>query len=459
MNLEISMETSLKEIWAKALEVLQSNTNPTIFELWFRRIVPNRLEKETTIVFDVADDFTSLWIKENYESVIRQALQAVTGREYKIVYHSNGDSQLEKIEEPATKPKNHSHKTKNNDEFPINNGLSSQYTFETFVVGENNRMAHSTAIAVAHSPGNCYNPFFIYGGSGLGKTHLLQAIGNYVIKHKEKAKVIYLSSESFTNEFIEALQTNSLAAFRKKYRHVDVLLIDDVQFLANKERIQEEFFHTFNALYEGRKQIVMSCDRPATEIQNLQERLVTRFAWGLVADLQPPDVETRLAILKIKAKAFNANVSDDVLNFMAMRIRSDVRRLEGALLRVKSYQDLSNKQITAKEAENLLQDLLSEEAKRNITIEIIQKTVAEFYDIRLADMTSRRRPECIAFPRQVAMYLSRELTGHSLCEIGSAFGGRDHGTVLHAWKLVKDRMDVDQRVREEIRQIERKLRQ
>ncbi|MGC8888338.1 MAG: chromosomal replication initiator protein DnaA [Verrucomicrobiia bacterium] len=455
------MENSAKEIWAKALEVLQKNTNPTIFEVWFRRLNPTRLEKETTIVFEVDNDFTSLWLKENYESVIRQALQVVTGKEFKIVYHSNGNAQMAQVEEPPAKHRNHNHtqKKKSAEETFINNGLSCQYTFETFVVGENNRMAHSTAIAVAHSPGSCYNPFFVYGGSGLGKTHLLQAIGNYVVKHNEKAKVIYLSSESFTNEFIEALQTNNLGTFRKKYRNVDVLLIDDVQFLANKERIQEEFFHTFNALYEARKQIVMSCDRPVTEIHNLQERLVTRFAWGLVADLQPPDVETRLAIMRIKAKAFNANVSDDVLNFMAMRIRSDVRRLEGALLRVKSYQELTNRAITVKEAENLLQDLLSEEAKKAITIEVIQKTVAEFYDIRLADMTSRRRPECIAFPRQVAMYLSRELTGHSLCEIGSAFGGRDHGTVLHAWKLVRDRMDVDQRVREEVRQIERKLRQ
>jgi len=253
------------------------------------------------------------------------------------------------------------------------------------------------------------------------------------------------------------LQINNLYNFRKKYRYVDILLIDDVQFLANKERIQEEFFHTFNALHGARKQIVMTCDRPVSEMQNIQERLVTRFAWGLVTDLQPPDVETRIAILNVKAKTINVTVLPEVIDFMAMHIRSDIRRLEGALLRIKSYQDLTKKLIIAKEAENLLRELLSEEAKQVITIEYIQKVVAEHFDIRLADMTSRRRPESIAFPRQIAMYLSRELTQHSLNEIGSAFGKRDHGTVLHACKLVKDRMDVEGNVRETIRQLEKKL--
>lgn len=452
----ICMDPSVQEIWAKALDILRNNATPSVYDLWFKRLTPKRLEKETTIVFDVDNEFTSIWIKENYEQFIRQALKAVTGRDFDIVYHPNSAAQIEQESTQKAKHNGQSAKARAVNHIKCETGLSPQYTFDTFVVGENNRMAHSAAIAVAQAPGTSYNPFFVYGGSGMGKTHLLQAIGNYVMAHKQNARVIYLSSENFTNEFIEALQNNSLGNFRRKYRLVDILLIDDVQFLANKERIQEEFFHTFNALYEARKQIVMTCDRPATEIQNLQERLVTRFAWGLVADLQPPDVETRLAILQKKAAAFNARVLPEVLNLIATRIRSDVRRLEGALLRVKSYQELTNKQINGKEAEHLLADLLSQEATQPITIEYVQKVVAEYYDIRVADMTSRKRPEHIAFPRQVAMYLSREFTNHSLIEIGRAFQ-RDHGTVLHAWRVVKDLMDVDPKIRDQIVFLTRKI--
>ncbi len=450
------MTISIQETWAKACEILKQCSESRSLDLWLKQINPSLLpEDKKKIQLEVDNEISSVWIKENYEQYISDAIKAVTGEEYKFVYKIRCDQNLEEPTPP--KVKNNGSKTANKNEVFLRNELSPKYIFETFVVGNNNNMAHASAIAVAQSPGTCYNPLFIHGGSGLGKTHLLQAIGNYILHHKNNSKVVYISSESFTNEFIESLQINNLYNFRKKYRYVDILLIDDVQFLANKERIQEEFFHTFNALHGARKQIVMTCDRPVSEMQNIQERLVTRFAWGLVTDLQPPDVETRIAILNVKAKTINVTVLPEVIDFMAMHIRSDIRRLEGALLRIKSYQDLTKKLIIAKEAENLLRELLSEEAKQVITIEYIQKVVAEHFDIRLADMTSRRRPESIAFPRQIAMYLSRELTQHSLNEIGSAFGKRDHGTVLHACKLVKDRMDVEGNVRETIRQLEKKL--
>src|SRR5207253_9036704 len=330
-------------------------------------------------------------------------------------------------------------------------------TFETFVVGNNNNFAYAAALAVAQAPGKSYNPLFLYGGVGLGKTHLLHAIGHYVSANKKGARVAYVSSEKFTNEYIDAIQNNQLVKFRKKYRQTDVLLIDDIQFLAGKERIQEEFFHTFNALHEAHKQIVLTCDRPASEIQNLEHRLVSRFEWGLVTDLQPPDVEMRLAILHKKAQVMGVELPEEIMDFLAHRIRANIRRLEGALIRVASYAALPGKKLSVEVVEGLLREVLHEEGRFSISIEVIQKKVAEHFDIRLADMTSKRRPENIAFPRQIAMFLSRQLTESSLNTIGEAFGGRDHGTVLHACRLVKDRMEVDASVRQIVGYLEKQL--
>jgi chromosomal replication initiator protein len=330
-------------------------------------------------------------------------------------------------------------------------------TFDTFVVGNNNNFAYAASKAVAETPGKAYNPLFLYGGVGLGKTHLLQAIGQHVAGSRKSARVAYVSSEKFTNEYIEAIQNNKLVAFRKKYRQSEVLLIDDIQFLAGKERIQEEFFHTFNALHEAHKQIVLTCDRPASEIQGLEQRLVSRFEWGQTADVQAPDVETRLAILHKKAQTMGVTLPDDVINFLATRIRTNIRRLEGALIRVASFASLTGKKLTIEVVEGLLREILHEEGRQTISIEVIQKKVAEHFDIRLADMTSKRRPENIAFPRQIAMYLSRQMTESSLNTIGEAFGGRDHGTVLHAYRLVKDRMDVDANVRQVVSYLEKQL--
>ena len=337
-------------------------------------------------------------------------------------------------------------------------GFNPKYVFDTFVVGSNNSFSHAAALAVAQAPGKAYNPLFLYGGTGLGKTHLLHAIGQQVLNQKKQHKVSYVSSEKFTNEYIEAIQTSSLAKFRRRYRQADVLLIDDIQFLAGKERIQEEFFHTFNALHEAHKQIVLTCDRPASEIQGLEHRLVSRFEWGLTTDLQPPDVEVRLAILRKKAHQMSLDLPDEIMDFLAHRIRTNIRRLEGALLRTASYASLIGRQLSVDAVEGLLREILHEEGRQQISVELIQKRVAEHFDLRLADMTSRRRPENIAFPRQIAMYLSREMTELSLSAIGEAFGGRDHGTVLHACRLVKDRMSVDQNVRQAVHHLEKLLR-
>ncbi|HSY43087.1 MAG TPA: chromosomal replication initiator protein DnaA, partial [Candidatus Acidoferrum sp.] len=406
------------------------------------------------ITLEVANEFYEIWLKDNYSNVLQDALAIHTGRRLQVKFKINGQlpappapTRSVKIAEALPeRPASHADAHFN----PKN-------TFDSFVVGTNNNFACAAAKAVSEAPGKSYNPLFLYGGVGLGKTHLLHAIGQHVSGTKRGARVAYVSSEKFTNEYIDSLQNNKLVAFRKKYRQTDVLLIDDIQFLAGKERIQEEFFHTFNALHEAHKQIVLTCDRPASEIQGLEHRLVSRFEWGLVTDLQPPDVEMRLAILKKKAQTMGVQLPDEVVNFLANRIRTNVRRLEGALIRVASYASLTGKKLGIEVVESLLREILHEEGRFTVSIEAIQKKVAEHFDIRLADMTSKRRPENIAFPRQIAMYFSRQLTESSLNAIGEAFGGRDHGTVLHACRLVKNRMEVDANVRQVVHYLEKQL--
>lgn len=311
-------------------------------------------------------------------------------------------------------------------------------------------MAQAASLAVAQSPAQAYNPLFLYGDTGLGKTHLMHAIGHAILQQKPDARVAYLSTEKFTNEFIQGLQENALVKFRQRYRNVDVLLLDDVQFLGGKERIQEEFFHTFNELFESGRQIVLSSDRRASEIAKLESRLVSRFEWGLPADMQSPDFETRVAILRTKAQSLKLEVPADVITFIAQNISKNIRRLEGALIKVSSYASLTGRSLDVSSAEMLLQDVLMEQAQNMLTMETIQKKVADHFQIRLSDMTSKRRPNNIAIPRQIAMYLSRTLTKHSLQEIGDAFGGRDHGTVIHACKAVDNMMEQDQTMRSSI---------
>ncbi len=336
-------------------------------------------------------------------------------------------------------------------------GLNTTCTFESFVVGANSQFAHAACEAVATRSGIGYNPLFIYGGPGLGKTHLMQAIGHELLRRSPSTRVIYLTCEKFTNEFIDAVRRGDIEKFRRRYRSSDVLLIDDVQFLGGKERSQEEFFHTFNTLLDGRNQVVLTCDRPACEIKSLEPRLISRFECGLTVEMQPPEMETRMAILKKKSIDWKVRLDESILTFLAERIRTNVRRLEGALMRVATYASLAGENVSVEKIEHLLRDLLREEASRQVTIDDIQKAVAEHFDLRLADMTSRRRPASIAFPRQVAMYLSRALTKGSLMEIGEAFGGRDHGTVIHACKKISEKLQVDASLKDAIGRIQSQL--
>jgi chromosomal replication initiator protein len=429
--------------------------SPDTYNLWF---APLRAcgQDNNTLLLEVANDFCEVWLKDNYMSLLQDVVAVASGKQLQIKFKVGPGA-------PAAIPvENVPSKSKSLDSaaeraLPQEPVFNPKNTFDTFVVGNNNNFAYAAALAVAQAPGKSYNPLFLYGGVGLGKTHLLHAIGHHVTANKKGARVAYVSSEKFTNEYIDGIQNNQLVKFRKKYRQTDVLLIDDIQFLAGKERIQEEFFHTFNALHEGHKQIVLTCDRPASEIQNLEHRLVSRFEWGLVTDLQPPDVEMRLAILHKKAQLMGVELPEDIINFLANRIRTNIRRLEGALIRVASFAALTGKKLSVEVIEGLLREVLHEEGRHSVSIELIQKRVAEHFDIRLADMTSKRRPESIAFPRQIAMFLARQMTDTSLTAIGEAFGGRDHGTVLHACRLVKDRMEVDANVRQVVSYLEKQL--
>lgn len=457
------MPSSADKVWASAQHVLRDLLNGEIYKLWFAPLRAVNLDSDL-LTLEVANDFCELWLKDNYSDLIHHALQQVTGEPIKVQFHVgssclqprvavNGHEPAPQKDAPAEKESVESQNTT-----PLRDlAFNPRNTFETFVVGSNNTFAHAASMAVSQAPGKSYNPLFLYGGVGLGKTHLLHAIGQHVVSHKKAMRVVYVSCEKFTNDFIDAIQNNQLHRFRKKYRQPDVFLIDDIQFLVGKERIQEEFFHTFNALHESHKQIVLTCDRAANEIQGLEQRLISRFEWGLVTDLQPPDIETRLAILRKKEKLMGVELAEEILSFLAQRIRTNIRRLEGALVRVASYASLTGKKLTLDVVEHLLREILQEEGRTIITIDSIQRKVADHFDIRLADMSSKRRPENIAFPRQIAMYLARNLTDSSLNSIGEAFGGRDHGTVLHACRLVRDRMQVDHHVRQVVSYLEKQL--
>jgi chromosomal replication initiator protein len=454
------MQISAEKIWHSAQEHIRAKLNQDTFNMWFAPLRASGADANS-ITIEAPNEFCEVWLKDNYVGLMQDAVTVAAGCSLQVRFksgivqnhnHASPVKSAASIEKPKfTEPL--AERVTSNGDLHFN----PKNKFETFVVGANNEFAFAAAKAVAESPGKAYNPLFLYGGVGLGKTHLLQAIGQHVVGNKKNARVAYVSSEKFTNEYIEAIQNNKLVAFRKKYRQSEVLLIDDIQFLAGKERIQEEFFHTFNALHEAHKQIVLTCDRPASEIQGLEQRLVSRFEWGQTADVQAPDVETRLAILHKKAQCMNVVLPEEVINFLATRIRTNIRRLEGALIRVASYASLTGKKLTIEAVESLLREILHEEGRQTICIEVIQKKVAEHFDIRLADMTSKRRPENIAFPRQIAMYLSRQMTESSLNTIGEAFGGRDHGTVLHACRLVKDRMEVDSNVRQVVHYLEKQL--
>ena len=451
------------EYWKKAREFLAEVLSPDIYERWIGVIDAAGDDLgESQLTLTVPNDFYQDWLVENFMPHIRKALSAAGCENPAIHFAVDASRQLREMPEerlqggvpPAALAKSPSRKAAVRS-CNVGSPLNPKNTFENFVVGPSNTFAHAAALAVVEAPGRAYNPLFIHGGTGLGKTHLIQAMGDAVLKGK-KGTVCYISSEKFTNEYIQAIQQHAIADFRKKYRGIDMLLIDDIHFLAGKEGIQEEFFHTFNTLYENQKQIVLTSDRPVSEIANLQKRLVSRFEWGLVTEMEMANLETRVAILRRKREQMDLQVPDDALFFIAEHIRSNIRKLEGSLLRVTSYLSLTKKALTQETLEYLLRDTLEQENQTALTIEGIQRLVAEHYDIRLGDMTSKQRPQNIAFPRQVAMYLCREMTGQSLPAIGNAFG-RNHATVLHAHRLIGQKMKTDAALRQTILSLEQRL--
>jgi len=444
-----------KTLWTAACDHLRKRLHPDVYSRWIDVIEPGTVEGQT-LSLTVGNNFYQTWLEENYLDLIRSAVSSVSDEPLDIVFRVGQRTAPAVVDEaPATEEK-----------APVKRGaapargvtssiFNPRFTFDGFIVGPSNNFGHAAALAVAQSPARAYNPLFIYGGSGLGKTHLMQSIGHHVLRNSN-AKIAYLSSETFTNEYIDALQNKALVQFRRKYRSMDLLLIDDIHFLAGKERMQEEFFHTFNALFDAHKQIVLTSDRAAGEIQGLEQRLVTRFEWGLVTELQPPDLETRIAILRTKQAQGGLKHSDEVILFIAKSIRSNIRRLEGALIRATSYASLMNRALTVQDLETLLRDTLDQEKQDDLTFEHIMKTVADHYDIRLVDMTSKRRPASITLPRQVAMYLCRSLTPSSLPSIGGAFG-KTHATILHACRLVEKKMETDSDLRQNVAHLSRQL--
>jgi chromosomal replication initiator protein len=428
----------IQTLWDKALSIIETKVSKPSFETWLKSTKASALNDDTLFIA-APNEFSRDWLESRYSHLIIDTLYEITGENMKIkIVTSDPD-----IDVNTSIPPRPQNKRNSLPEDSPSSILNSKYIFDTFVIGTGNRFAHAASLAVAEAPAKAYNPLFIYGGVGLGKTHLMHAIGHYVLEHNPSAKVVYLSSEKFTNEFINSIRDNKAVDFRNKYRNVDVLLIDDIQFLAGKEQTQEEFFHTFNALHDESKQIVISSDRPPKEIPTLEDRLRSRFEWGLITDIQPPDLETRIAILRKKAKAENLDISNEVMVYIAGQVDTNIRELEGALIRVVAYSSLINRDIDAELAAEALKDIIPSNKPKVISILEIQKKVGEHYSMKLEDFKAKKRNKSIAFPRQIAMYLSRELTDSSLPKIGDEFGGRDHTTVIHAYDKISTQLQND----------------
>jgi len=444
----ISLE-NISDLWNNALANIEKKISKPSFETWLKSTKAHSLQGDTLTV-TAPNEFARDWLEERYSQLIAGILYDITGEELgvKFIIPQNQNE----VEDDIPIPQKRNIKDDDHPELPLNM-LNPKYTFDTFVIGSGNRFAHAASLAVAEAPAKAYNPLFIYGGVGLGKTHLMHAIGHYVQDHNPSAKVVYLSSEKFTNEFINSIRDNKAVDFRNKYRNVDVLLIDDIQFLAGKEQTQEEFFHTFNTLHEESKQIVISSDRPPKEIPTLEDRLRSRFEWGLITDITPPDLETRIAILRKKAKAEGLDIPNEVMLYIANQIDSNIRELEGALIRVVAYSSLINKDINADLAAEALKDIIPSSKPRVITIHEIQRVVGEHFNVKLEDFKAKKRTKSVAFPRQIAMYLSRELTDFSLPKIGEEFGGRDHTTVIHAHEKISKMIQTDAQFQKQLNEI------
>ncbi len=446
------MDTQLNETWEKVLKILKVEIMSEVsYNTWILGLKPIGI-RNGVFMISVPNELTLDIINQRYKLLFKESIKHVLNQEIDVECVVG---QLEADENKADVKEVKPQSKISTDTF---GSLNSKYTFESFVIGNSNRFAHAASVAVAESPANAYNPLFLYGGVGLGKTHLMHAIGHHIQSNNPSAKVVYVSSEKFTNELINSIRYDKNLDFRNKYRSVDVLLVDDIQFIAGKESTQEEFFHTFNELYEARKQIIISSDRPPNEIPTLEDRLRTRFAWGLQADIQAPDFETRIAILKKKAEIEKYVVSSDVMVYIATKIKSNIRELEGALIRVMAYSSLTNnKNITVDLAAEALKDIISSSQTKAITIDLIQDVVANYYNLSIQELKSQRRTRNVSYPRQIAMYLSRKLTDMSLPKIGDEFGGRDHTTVIHAYEKISGALKTDDTLVNAIKIITKKI--
>ncbi|MGO4889016.1 chromosomal replication initiator protein DnaA [Anaerobacillus sp. MEB173] len=447
---------NITDLWNQALVVIETKVSKPSFETWLKATKANDIHNDT-ITITAPNEFARDWLENRYSDLISETLADLTGAELEVKFIIPQNQLQEEVNLEEKLKKTPKEQAPTNGEIP-KSMLNPKYTFNTFVIGSGNRFAHAASLAVAEAPAKAYNPLFIYGGVGLGKTHLMHAIGHYVIDHNPDAKVVYLSSEKFTNEFINSIRDNRAVNFRNKYRNVDVLLIDDIQFLAGKEQTQEEFFHTFNALHEESKQIVISSDRPPKEIPTLEDRLRSRFEWGLITDITPPDLETRIAILRKKAKAENLDIPNEVMLYIANQIDTNIRELEGALIRVVAYSSLINQDMNADLAAEALKDIIPNAKPKMITIQDIQSVVGEHFNLKMDDFKAKRRTKSVAFPRQIAMYLSRELTDSSLPKIGGEFGGRDHTTVIHAHEKISKLLASDNELQKQVQEIIDQLR-
>jgi chromosomal replication initiator protein len=441
---EFLMASGLKEIWDEVMKLLADEMTSVSFGTWIETINPISIEKNN-IVLEVPTEFNLGIIKSRYKDLLQNAVKLVTHRDLEVELT---------LKASEAKSQSSPQIDENTQALSI---LNPKYTFNTFVKGNGNQLAHAAALAVAEAPAAAYNPLFIYGGVGLGKTHLMHAIGHYIIEQNSNSKVLYTSSEKFTNELINAIRDDKNEEFRNKYRNIDVLLIDDIQFIGGKDRTQEEFFHTFNALYESNKQIVMTSDKPPKEILTLEERLRSRFEWGLIADIQAPDTETRIAILQKKSQLERYDIPNEVLEYIASNIESNIRELEGALNRVIAYASLTGNNITLELAQDCLKQILSSFSVANINHNTIMKVVSRYYDITPDQLTTQKRSRDVAYPRQIAMYLCRELTGMSLPKIGQVFGGRDHTTVMNACEKIQEEMDKNADLRRALTEMKRNI--
>ena len=452
----MSSSPTADTLWQNTTKELKNLFPEDVYEMWFSELVCT-LESDSKLVLTTHSEFNAIWIENNFLDVISQQARSFAGTAIEVSIEVEQAPKTADLDRTAANGHSKGFNSRDSRQSPdLRNNrpltqaapthrtlINPTNTFENFVVGSGSQLAHAASIAVANAPGRAYNPLFVFGETGLGKTHLMHAVAHQMLLNNPKAKIAYVSTEKFTNEFIHAIRENKLTKFRKYYRNVDSLLVDDIHFLSGKESTQEEFFHTFNDLFESGRQIFLASDRPANEIERLENRLISRFQWGLVTDIQAPDFETRFAILRNKALAMKIELDEEIMEFLAERVSRNVRRMEGALTRIAGYANLIDRKLDLDAVERLLSDLLHEEAASKVSVDQIQKKVSDYYKIRFSELIGRRRTSTIVFPRQVAMYISRTLTSDPLKSIGDAFGGRDHGTVIHACKQVENMMEQD----------------